>query len=113
MILIDTGPFVALFDWQDAKHEECKDTLKAIQEPLCTTIPVLTETFHLLTPDSIGADRLRDFILDGGLTVWFMNHEAVVRAFELMSSTEIIQWTWPMLLSSWRQSPCARQKSSR
>jgi len=27
---------------------------------------------------------LRDFILDGGLTVWFMNHEAVVRAFELM-----------------------------
>jgi uncharacterized protein len=53
MILIDTGPFVALFDRQDAKHEECKDTLKAIQEPLCTTIPVLTEAFHLLTPDSI------------------------------------------------------------
>ena len=84
MILIDTGPFVALFDRQDAKHEKCKETLKAIQEPLCTTIPVLTEAFHLLTPDSIGADRLRDFILDGGLTVWFMNHDAVVRAFELM-----------------------------
>jgi predicted nucleic acid-binding protein len=47
MILIDTGPFVALFDRQDAKHEACKDTLKAIEEPLCTTIPVLTEAFHL------------------------------------------------------------------
>lgn len=84
MILVDTGPFVALFDPQDAKHDPCKDTLKTIREPLWTTIPALTEAFHLLTPDSIGADRLRDFILHGGLTVWFMDHETVVRAFELM-----------------------------
>ena len=84
MILVDTGPFVALFDPRDAQHEPCRDALQTIREPLCTTIPVLTEAFHLLTPDSIGSDRLRDFILDGGLTVWFMDHEAIVRAFELM-----------------------------
>jgi len=84
MILVDTGPFVALFDPRDAEHERCKDTLASLREPLVTTTPVLTETFHLLTPNSIGADRLRDFILDGGVTVWNMDQAAIVRAFELM-----------------------------
>ncbi|MGH7233071.1 MAG: type II toxin-antitoxin system VapC family toxin [Nitrospiraceae bacterium] len=108
MILVDTGPFVALFDPQDAKHKPCKDTLKTIREPLWTTIPVLTEAFHLLTPDSIGADRLRDFILDGGLTVWFMDHGAVVRAFELMEQYRDHPRTLPMPPSSSPQSRSVR-----
>ena len=84
MIIIDTGPFMALFDPKDAFHNHCKTILKTIKEPLTTTIPVLTETFHLITPGSYGADRLRDFILDGGVEVWFMDEAAIVRAFELM-----------------------------
>ena len=84
MILVDTGPFVALFDPQDAEHERCKDTLHSLREPLLTTTPVLTETFHLLTPNSIGADRLRDFIREGGVSVWFLNQAALERTFELM-----------------------------
>ena len=84
MILVDTGPFVALFDPQDAKHERCKDVLQSLREPLLTTTPVLTETFHLLTPNSIGADRLREFILEGGVSVWFLDQAALGRAFELM-----------------------------
>ena len=84
MILVDTGPFVALFDPQDAGHERCKDILSATREPLFTTTPVLTEAFHLLTPNSIGADRLRDFILDGGVSLWFLDQAATERAFELM-----------------------------
>lgn len=84
MILVDTGPFVALFDPQDDEHRRCKDILSTIRGPLFTTIPVLTEAFHLLTPNSIGADRLRDFILEGGVSLWFMNDPATARAFELM-----------------------------
>lgn len=84
MILIDTGPFVALFDPQDAEHSRCKDILQTIREPLFTTIPVLTEAFHLLTPNSIGADRLRDFTLEGGVSLWFLDHTSTARAFELM-----------------------------
>ena len=84
MILVDTGPFVALFDPQDTGHERCKDILSATREPLFTTTPVLTEAFHLLTPNSIGADRLRDFILDGGVSLWFLDQVATERAFELM-----------------------------
>lgn len=84
MILVDTGPFVALFDPQDAEHGRCKEVLSTLRGPLFTTTPVLTETFHLLTPNSIGADRLRDFILDGGVSLWFMDQAAMARAFELM-----------------------------
>jgi hypothetical protein len=84
MILVDTGPLVALFDPQDAQHERCVKALKAIKEPLVTTIPVLTEAFHMLGPASVGSDRLRDFIDTGGLSVWFFDRGTVRRAFELI-----------------------------
>ena len=84
MILVDTVPLVALFDPQDAQHERCVKTLKAIKQPLVTTVPVLTEAFHMLGPSSIGSDRLRDFIESGGLSVWFLDRGTLRRAFELM-----------------------------
>lgn len=84
MILVDTGPLVALFDPQDAQQARCREVLRTIQESLYTTILVLTEAFHLLSPGSYGADRLRDFIIQGGLSVGFMDEPNVQRAFELM-----------------------------
>jgi predicted nucleic acid-binding protein len=84
MILVDTGPFIALFDPKDDLHERCKGILRMIREPLYTTIPVLTEAFHMLSPGSYGADRLRDFILNGGVFIWFMDYARVQRAFALM-----------------------------
>ena len=85
MILVDTGPFVALFDPKDAQHERCRRLLRDIREPLYTTIPVLTEAFYMLSPGSQGSDKLRDFILQGGLSVWFMGEAELRRAFELMA----------------------------
>ncbi len=85
MILVDTGPFVALFDPKDAQHERCRRVLRDIREPLYTTIPVLTEAFYMLSPGSQGSDKLRDFILQGGLSVWFMGEAELRRAFELMA----------------------------
>ena len=84
MILVDTGPCVALFDPKDAQHTHCREVLRTIREPLSTTIPVLTEAFHMLSPASYGSDRLRDFIGRGGLSVWFMGQTELQRAFELM-----------------------------
>ena len=86
MILVDTGPLVALFDPQDGQHVRCVRTLKGVREPLITTIPVLTEAFHMLGPASIGSDRLRDFVAGGGLSVWFFERATLTRAFELMES---------------------------
>lgn len=84
MILVDTGPLVALFDPKDKQHARCVRALKEIREPIVTTTPVLTEAFHMLGPASIGSDRLRDFIETGGLRVWFFDQRALTRAFELM-----------------------------
>lgn len=84
MIVVDTGPLVALFDPKDAGHPRCVDALKTIRERLYTTLPVLTEAFHILQPDSIGSDRLRDFIVHGGLSIWFLDDVQLLRAFELM-----------------------------
>ncbi len=84
MILVDTGPLVALFDPQDRDHRNCRSILKKIRTPLVTTVPVLTEAFHLLSPASQGSDRLRDFVLNRGMSVWFFEHASVERAFELM-----------------------------
>jgi len=84
MILVDTGPLVALFDPQDGQHGRCAAALKRIREPIVTTTPVLTEAFHILGPGSIGSDRLREFIEQGGLSVWFLNRITLTRAFELM-----------------------------
>ncbi len=84
MILVDTGPLVALFDPRDAQHGRCRETLKSFREPLSTTVPVLTEVFHMLSPGSRGAARVRDFVGEHGLGVWFMDGERLHRAFELM-----------------------------
>lgn len=84
MILVDTGPFVALFDPKDALHDRCKAALGTIREPLLTTIPVLTEVFHMLSPASLGSVRLREFLLRGGVTVWFLDQAWTERAFSLM-----------------------------
>jgi uncharacterized protein len=84
MILVDTGPLVALFDPGDASHERCARVLEGLQAPLRTTIPILTEAFHMLRPESTGSDRLRDFVAGRGLALWFFDDTTLTRAFELM-----------------------------
>ncbi len=84
MILMDTGPFVALLDPRDAEHERCKAVLKGLGEPLITTTPVLTEAFHLLPPGGQGGANLRAFLRRGGAAVWFMDGPLLERCLDLM-----------------------------
>jgi len=84
MILVDTGPLLALFDPADAWHSRSVATLKKFTAPLVTTVPVLTEAFYLLTPASIGAHALMEFMDGGGMSVFYMGDDSLPRAFELM-----------------------------
>jgi len=84
MILVDTGPLVALFDPKDGQHQRCARALRALREPIRTTVPVLTEAFHMLGPGTIGSDRLREFVMKGGLSIWWFDFATLSRAFELM-----------------------------
>lgn len=84
MILVDTGPLVALFDPKEDEHRRCREVLRNLTASLATTLAVLTEAFHILSPESIGSDRLREFILQDGLQVLSLDQETIQRAFELM-----------------------------
>jgi predicted nucleic acid-binding protein len=82
--LVDTGPLVALFDPKDGEHERCVAALKGIRGRLQTTVPVLTEAFHILDPGSQGSAALRAFVSKGGLALWHLDAPLLARAFELM-----------------------------
>jgi uncharacterized protein len=84
MILVDTGPLVALFDRKDPQHRRCEAELKKMKEPIRTTVAVLTEAFHMLGPASPGSEALREFVTLGGLSIWWFDSESLGRAFELM-----------------------------
>lgn len=48
MIIADTGFWVAIFDERDAYHILALQVANKLQEPLITTIPVITEVCYLL-----------------------------------------------------------------
>jgi hypothetical protein len=84
VILVDTGPLIGLFDPRDSHHRRCRRALEAERGPLSTTVPVLTEAFHLLSPGSRGCAGLVQFIAEGGLGVWFLDEDGLSRALQLM-----------------------------
>lgn len=84
MVIIDTGPLVAIFDETEPAHDKCKTALKAIRSPLVTTWPVLTEAFHLLSDWQKGRQELWDFMLAGGLMVHDLGPDLFPRMKELM-----------------------------
>lgn len=48
MIIADSGFWVALVNPDDKYHQVAESTLININEPLITTLPVMTEVCHLL-----------------------------------------------------------------
>jgi len=86
LIVVDTGPLVALFDRRDADHADCRTRLKAQRAALVSTLPVLTEAFHMLRPASHDSQQLRLFIGGGGIAVHTPDEAETQRAFELMET---------------------------
>ena len=84
MILIDTGPIVALFDKDDRYYTLCIEILKGIREPLVTTWPVVTECFYLLNFSWEVQDSLWLFIERGGIEIYPLDKGLLIRCRELM-----------------------------
>jgi hypothetical protein len=84
MVLIDTGPLVALFDETEPSHKQCYTALQIQKTAPLTTWPVLTEAFHLLGGWERGQSKLWDFVLSGGINVGEIPEELHPRIGELM-----------------------------
>ena len=84
MVIIDTGPLVALFDEAEPDHKYCHAALKKQAHAPLTTWPVLTEAFYLLGGWDRGQSKLMDFILSGGVHVGEIPEELHPRIRELM-----------------------------
>lgn len=48
MIVVDTGPILALMDVDDAHHARCVEWFRSVRGPLLVPAPVLTEVCWLL-----------------------------------------------------------------
>jgi predicted nucleic acid-binding protein len=72
MIIADTGFFLALLDRNDDHHKIAVAKLKQLNEPLVTTIPVITEATHLILT-RLGRPSLIRFIesIDSGFVSLF------------------------------------------
>lgn len=64
-ILVDTGPIVAILNPGDSYHQICVETSSAIDGPLFTCWPVITEAAYLLAYSPSAVQRLLNSI-DGG-----------------------------------------------
>ena len=84
MILVDTGPLVALFDPSDKAHRASMRILGTFKQRLATTLSVLTETFYMLAPGTVGAQNLMTFVADGGVEILELDSQDLKRVFELM-----------------------------
>ncbi|MBM4264154.1 MAG: PIN domain-containing protein [Deltaproteobacteria bacterium] len=84
MILVDTGPLVALIHQDDDHHEICKKTFTLLNDSLGTVWPVITEAMHLLSFSRTGQIALWDMIESGAVELLSLGTEDIARMKELM-----------------------------
>jgi predicted nucleic acid-binding protein len=85
VVLVDTGPLVALFDPSDAAHDRCKSTLAQLRHSQrLTTLAVLTEAIYLLGFSARAQHALLCFIAAGAVTIADFGAADVSRAAALM-----------------------------
>lgn len=84
MIIVDTGPFVALFDKDDQHHGLCKKTLREIKEPLITNCAVLTETMYLLSFSLKAQELFLDYLHMAGIVSRNIDFKFIPRVRQLL-----------------------------
>jgi uncharacterized protein len=85
MVILDTGPLVALFDDSEPMHAACADRMKSLTGTPVTSWPVITEAFYLLGTWRKGRSELWNFILAGGVHIDDIPLEQYTRIRALMA----------------------------
>lgn len=84
MILVDAGPLVALIHADDRHHQECREVLRTLNEPLASVWPAVTEAMYLLGFSWRAQDALWQLFQRRVFTLLPLGEEDVARMRELM-----------------------------
>jgi len=84
MILVDTGPLIALVRADDQHHKECAVAFQTLQQPMGTVWPVLTEAMYLLGSLPKAQDAVWEMITRGIVEILPLGPDDVPRIRELM-----------------------------
>jgi predicted nucleic acid-binding protein len=89
VVLVDTGPLVALFDPSDAQHATCTKALARLErQRLVTSLAVITEATYLLDFSGRAQRALLDFVAKGAVEIANLDAPAIERASTLMAKYE-------------------------
>ena len=81
---MDTGPWVALIDRSESRHDECVEWLRRFKDKIYTSEAVLTEVLYLLDFSLSAQSAALDFVLSGAITLVPSSLESLKRAKRLM-----------------------------
>lgn len=89
VVLVDTGPLVALFDPSEQAHEICKRTLSRLRrQRRLTSLAVVTEATYLLGFSGEAQRALLSFLAAGAVEVAELGAADLSRAAALMERYE-------------------------
>ena len=84
LVIIDTGPWVALIDRSEERHEECVEWLKDFRGNIFSSEAVLTEVLYLLNFSQRAQSAAIDFVLSGAIILVPSSLESLKRTKRLM-----------------------------
>ena len=84
LVMMDTGPWVALIDRSEERHEECVEWLRDFRGNIFSSEAVLTEVLYLLNFSSRARSAGIDFVLSGAIILVPPSLESLKRAKRLM-----------------------------
>jgi predicted nucleic acid-binding protein len=84
VIVVDSGPLVALFDADDQNHELAVRWLKGVRERLVTTLAVVTEVAFLLDFSVATQAEFVRWVSQGGCALVDMDADDLMRTADIM-----------------------------
>jgi len=82
-ILIDSGPFIALFDVDDNQHVKIKNFLKDHPYRFISTLAVFTEVSHMLDFSAKAQSNFYEWAMYHGVIISDINQNDLPRILEL------------------------------
>jgi predicted nucleic acid-binding protein len=83
--IMDTGPWVALIDRSEGKHNQSVEWFRQFEGDIFSSEAVLTEVLYSLNSSAKAQSAAFDFVLNGAITIVASDLESLRKAKKLMA----------------------------